>query len=186
MRAHLTLPNLITLSRILLIIPIGFCLQKEQHTIAFFLAVLAFLTDYFDGKIARRINSTSNTGAILDPIADKILTITLMSFFFLQGTLNPLYFTLSTCREIAQLLAIPVLLQWKKIPFKVKPKLIPKTATALKFLVLGIFFLSPITPVLSSSLPPLLLFSGILETYILVTFSKRFTQIYTLQHDTFE
>ena len=66
----------ITLSRIFLG-PIIFLLSVFFH--AYFSALLLFflaaLTDYFDGKLARTYKVTSKLGAILDPIADKLLLV---------------------------------------------------------------------------------------------------------------
>ena len=49
--------------------------------------ILASLTDYIDGQIARRCNQVSNFGKFLDPLADKLLTIAAMTMFCEWG--NP-------------------------------------------------------------------------------------------------
>lgn len=68
-----TIPNLLTLLRLLLI-PF-FLLASFQHlwTLAFIIFVTAAVTDILDGAIARRFNMRSRIGAILDPAADKIM-----------------------------------------------------------------------------------------------------------------
>ena len=48
---------------------------KNYYELAFALFFVAGLTDYFDGLLARKYNSSSEIGEILDPIADKILII---------------------------------------------------------------------------------------------------------------
>ena len=48
---------------------------KNYYELAFVLFFVAGLTDYFDGLLARKYNSSSQIGEILDPIADKILII---------------------------------------------------------------------------------------------------------------
>ncbi len=68
--------NLLTLARIVLIVPFAalFFLDATGAMIAAFAVfVAAALTDFFDGWVARRRNETSALGAALDPIADKLL-----------------------------------------------------------------------------------------------------------------
>ena len=182
----LTLPNLLTLSRILLILPILWLMKDEQYIVSFFLSIIAFITDFLDGKIARHFGSTSLVGTILDPVADKLITLALMTFFMMQGDVGLPYYIISTGREISQLLAIPILIG-NGIVFKVKPKLLPKIATALKFIILSLLFLQ-VTPTidLTVELLSLMLVSAILEVYIWVTYMKRFFLIYKGHHDTFE
>jgi len=72
----LTLPNILTLSRIVAV-PILVALLwwpgQLAYGIAFALYVAVSVTDWFDGWLARRMGSVSKLGAFLDPIADKIL-----------------------------------------------------------------------------------------------------------------
>ncbi len=68
--------NLLTFSRIFIAGIIFILLMlKNYYELAFALFFVAGLTDYFDGLLARKYNSSSEIGEILDPIADKILII---------------------------------------------------------------------------------------------------------------
>lgn len=68
--------NVITLSRILCAIFIYLFLYLEsQYLIALFLFGIASFSDFLDGYIARKTNSESVLGEILDPIADKLLIV---------------------------------------------------------------------------------------------------------------
>ena len=72
----LTLPNLLTLSRILAVPILVFLLWKPSwwdYGITFVLYCLVGITDYFDGYVARTRGAVSRLGIFLDPIADKIM-----------------------------------------------------------------------------------------------------------------
>ena len=77
----MNLPNWLTLSRIfivpllvvVLLTPLSENLGVPRYILALAIFVAASLTDYFDGKIARRRKQVSKLGKLLDPIADKLL-----------------------------------------------------------------------------------------------------------------
>jgi CDP-diacylglycerol--glycerol-3-phosphate 3-phosphatidyltransferase/cardiolipin synthase len=72
----LTLPNLLTLSRILAVPILVFLLWKPgwyDYAVTFVLYCLVGITDYFDGYLARAQGTVSRLGIFLDPIADKIM-----------------------------------------------------------------------------------------------------------------
>ena len=72
----LTLPNLLTLSRILAVPILVYLLWKPSwydYAITFVLYCLVGITDYFDGYLARAQGTVSRLGIFLDPIADKIM-----------------------------------------------------------------------------------------------------------------
>jgi CDP-diacylglycerol--glycerol-3-phosphate 3-phosphatidyltransferase len=71
-----TLPNLLSLFRILIIPLLVYLLTYPDRyfsLLAAALFVVAALTDYFDGYLARRTQSVSDVGKILDPLADKLM-----------------------------------------------------------------------------------------------------------------
>ena len=72
----LTLPNLLTLSRILAVPILVFLLWRPggfDYAVTFVLYCLVGITDYFDGYLARAQGTVSRLGQFLDPIADKIM-----------------------------------------------------------------------------------------------------------------
>jgi cardiolipin synthase (CMP-forming) len=67
------LPNSLTILRLLLALPLGFFILREDYAWALGIGVLAGLSDALDGFVARRVGAFSRIGAALDPTADKIL-----------------------------------------------------------------------------------------------------------------
>jgi cardiolipin synthase len=84
MSGTLNIPNLLTIGRILAIPVICWLIVAggaELRWFAFVLYVLAALTDWLDGYLARRMNQGSPLGRMLDPIADKLLVGVLLVIF---------------------------------------------------------------------------------------------------------
>ncbi len=73
MPAWINLPNLFTLLRLLLAPFVAWAILARRPVLAVVLFALAAFTDYLDGAAARRLNSATRSGAVLDPIADKCL-----------------------------------------------------------------------------------------------------------------
>lgn len=69
--AHI--PNWICFVRICLVVPIVWLLVDQRYQLALVLILLAGLSDGLDGLLARRFNWTSRAGGLLDPLADKLL-----------------------------------------------------------------------------------------------------------------
>ncbi len=68
-----TIPNLLSVVRIVLLpVFLWLVLGPEADVLALLVLVLSGVTDYLDGKLARRLNQTSKIGAILDPVADRL------------------------------------------------------------------------------------------------------------------
>ncbi|MDD4211538.1 MAG: CDP-alcohol phosphatidyltransferase family protein [Clostridia bacterium] len=82
-----TVPNILTLLRLFLvpIFVVTFFYVNEMLALAIF--VIAGLTDILDGYIARRFNSISNLGKVLDPLADKTLRLSTIAVFVVANIL---------------------------------------------------------------------------------------------------
>jgi cardiolipin synthase len=70
------LPNLICLFRLALIWPIAAALHAGEYRSTFLLFLAAAISDGLDGYLAKRFNWTSELGKFLDPLADKLLLVT--------------------------------------------------------------------------------------------------------------
>ena len=76
----LTIPNILTLFRILLVpfFVITFYQYPEKRTISLGVFAVASLTDGIDGFLARRLKQITNVGKLLDPIADKLMILCML------------------------------------------------------------------------------------------------------------
>ena len=101
----LTLPNLLTLSRIFAVPILVFLLWRPaplDYAITFVLYCIVGITDYFDGYLARAQGQISRLGQFLDPIADKIMIGAVLIMLISSRKANPV-------PEIAGLHIIPAL-----------------------------------------------------------------------------
>lgn len=73
----LSLPNLITLARILLVPVMVWAIASDQMTVAFILFLVAGISDGVDGFLAKRFGMATEVGAYLDPLADKVLIVSI-------------------------------------------------------------------------------------------------------------
>ncbi|MXO84993.1 CDP-diacylglycerol--glycerol-3-phosphate 3-phosphatidyltransferase [Altererythrobacter aurantiacus] len=91
----LSLPNILTLSRIVAIPLLAFLLWWPQWQLGYWLAwalyCLMGITDYFDGYLARSSGAVSKLGIFLDPIADKIMVAAVIVVLTAQGYLRGPY-----------------------------------------------------------------------------------------------
>lgn len=90
--AMMSLPNILTLSRIVTLPLLAFLLWWPDwqwgYLMAFALYCLMGITDYFDGYLARSSGTVSKLGQFLDPIADKIMVATVILVLAAQGVLR--------------------------------------------------------------------------------------------------
>lgn len=84
---------MITLGRVLLVVPVVWALLGQQFEIALLLFAIAGLSDGLDGFLARRYNWYTEFGAFLDPLADKILLVSTFICLTILGVF-PLWFTI--------------------------------------------------------------------------------------------
>lgn len=108
-----SLPNLLTLTRIVLIpvLVIVFYLPVENaHIIAACIFAVASFTDWLDGFLARKLEMMSPFGAFLDPVADKLLVST--SLLLVLGAKDINYITIPALVIIGREIVISALREW--------------------------------------------------------------------------
>jgi len=97
-----TIPNLLTFARVAAVPAALFIAtaMPGQRATMFWIFLLAAITDFFDGYLARKWNATSATGALLDPIADKLL-VAVALLYLLEYTMAPIGAVgIILCREL--------------------------------------------------------------------------------------
>ena len=143
-----SIPNLITYFR-LISIPFILIFYLSGiyilQLLAFIIFVLASLSDFLDGYLARKLNQTSVLGKILDPIADKLLVILAFMMFINSDLLNT-YTTIGiliiTAREIIVMTMREITAHQGIMIDVIK---LSKLKTTLQFISLALLFLVSLT-----------------------------------------
>jgi len=142
------LPNVLSILRMLLVVPTSACLWFGEIALALALMAIAGISDGIDGALARRYDWQTHLGSILDPLADKILVAATFIVFTLQGYI-PLWLALLTIGRDLIILFGGTLYRIFFGPFEIKPSLISKANTAMQVvtLILIMLYLLPSAPV---------------------------------------
>lgn len=96
-----TLANMLSLARLVLVIPITYLIIKDG-SVAWILGLVfaALCTDWFDGTVARWSKTVSEWGKVLDPLADKIAAVTVVCALTIRGSLPLWFLVLLLVRDI--------------------------------------------------------------------------------------
>ena len=132
-RRRLTFPNLITLARILSVPVLVWAIASGEMLIAFLLFVAAGVSDLVDGFLAKRFGMTSEIGAYLDPLADKVLIVSIYVALGITGDIPRWLVILVVSRDI--MIVGAVLLSWVVgKPVELKPLFVSKLNTAAQII----------------------------------------------------
>jgi len=124
----LNLPNLITVARILMVPVVVWAIAQRQMQIAFLLFLAAGVSDAVDGFLAKRFNMASELGALLDPLADKALLVSIYVALGIWGAMPRWIVILVVSRDIMIVAAVIVSWLFGK-PIPMKPLMISKLNT---------------------------------------------------------
>lgn len=126
------LPNIISFSRVAL--AVAFVLARDP-TARILLVVVAALTDFLDGFIARRARATTRWGALIDPFADRVFALVAVSVFLFEGTLSTLGYFVMISRDLMTAIGFLVarIVPWLK-PVQFRSRQSGKIVTVLQFL----------------------------------------------------
>jgi cardiolipin synthase (CMP-forming) len=133
----LSIPNLITLARILSVPLMVWAIMTGWMLAAFLLFLAAGVSDAIDGYLAKRFGMTSELGAYLDPLADKALIVSIYVTLGVSGEIPVWLVILVASRDI--MIVGAVLLAWLVgKPLPMKPLLVSKLNTAAQLLFAGV------------------------------------------------
>lgn len=139
--AVFTLPNSISLSR--LVLALGFVLiQGTWERVA--IIVVAGFTDFIDGWIARHEKAESETGALIDPIADRIFVFVAISAYLVEGRFTAAQYFIFLARDIATAVGFLVakIIPWLR-PAVFRARMLGKIVTVLQLIALVAVLLTP-------------------------------------------
>lgn len=124
----INIPNFITMGRIISVPVIFWLLLSGENQIAFAVFVCAGISDAVDGFLAKRYGWGTELGSYLDPLADKLLIVSIYIALGARGEL-PLWLVIAVVsRDI--LIVAAVLLAWLlDQPFRIKPLAVSKANT---------------------------------------------------------
>lgn len=140
----LTIPNLLSLFRLLLIPAIVLLYAKEYHYASVSLILLSAITDIVDGWIARHFNMISDFGKFLDPVADKLTQIALLSCLLIRYPWTILLIGLLVIKDLFQLIYGIIVL--KKTDMMNSAKWFGKLNTVVLYTSMILLFLMPNIP----------------------------------------
>lgn len=135
--SSVNIPNLITLGRILLVPVIIWAIASGQMAVAFILFFIAGVSDAIDGFLAKRFNMQSEIGALLDPLADKCLLVSIYIALGITADIPRWLVILVVSRDIIIIGA--VIVSWLlDRPIPMKPLMVSKLNTVAQVLFAGL------------------------------------------------
>ncbi|WP_192181404.1 CDP-alcohol phosphatidyltransferase family protein [Mesorhizobium amorphae] len=158
----MTIPNMITIMRFVLVPAVVLAMLQAHWGWAFAGFLVAGISDGVDGFIARRYNQHSELGAYLDPMADKVL---LVSVFVVMGFIGelPLWLVVTMVSRDALIICAVLLSTVMAHPVEMKPLFVSKANTAIQIVLAAVVLGELALDILLDPLrPALILLSGVL------------------------
>jgi cardiolipin synthase (CMP-forming) len=129
--ARLSIPNLITLGRILLVPVVVWAIISRKMHLAFMLFLLAAVSDAVDGFLAKRFGMSTELGAYLDPLADKVLIVSIYVSLGIAGAIPVWIVILVVSRDI--MIVGAIMLSWLiGRPVEIKPHNVSRINTGVQ------------------------------------------------------
>jgi cardiolipin synthase len=154
----LTLPNFLTLLRIVAIPVFLIFLADGNYAAAFMLFLAAGVTDTVDGAVARLTNSRSDLGAVLDPMADKLLLLSSFIVLGFAGAIASWLVVLVVVRDVIVVLGYGAVFIVDHVWMEVAPSRLGKLSTFFQLFTIGFALMSLARPAL-----PLAAINGMMQ-----------------------
>jgi cardiolipin synthase (CMP-forming) len=130
------IPNAITLGRVFLVPVVFWLVVTDQPKLAFLLFVVAGISDGIDGYLAKRFGWQTELGAYLDPLADKLLLVSIFLALGVLGVLPSWVVIAVVSRDI--LIVAGVVLAWLlDHPMTISPLWVSKANTVAQIVLVG-------------------------------------------------
>ncbi len=129
-----TIPNLITILRFLLVPAVVLTMLQSRWGWAFTGFIVAGVSDAVDGFVARNFNQRSRLGAYLDPMADKVLLVSVFVVLGIIGEL-PLWLVVAAVSRDALIICAVLLSTVMGQPVEMRPLLVSKANTAIQIVL---------------------------------------------------
>lgn len=134
------LPNVLTLLRMGAALPLFWCIVAGHELAAFWVALVAGASDGLDGWLAKRFGWTSRLGAILDPLADKVLLLAALVGLTQHGDLPIWLLSVALARDLCLILG-GIVYHWRYERLTPQPS-VPGKLTTLALVVLIVLALA--------------------------------------------
>ncbi len=132
-----TIPNLITIGRLFLVPFTVWLIVKGESLTAFWIFILAGVSDAVDGFLARQFNLRSVLGSYLDPLADKVLLVSIYVTFAVLNEI-PLWVAILIVSRDILIIGAVVLAGMLGQPVEMRPRIISKANTAVQIVLAGL------------------------------------------------
>lgn len=133
----MTIPNMITILRLVLVPGVVLAMLQARWEWAFTGFVVAGISDGVDGFIARHFNQRSRLGAYLDPMADKLLLVSVFVVLGIAGEL-PLWLVIAVVSRDALIVFAVLLSSVMAQPVEMKPLMVSKANTAIQLVLAAV------------------------------------------------
>jgi CDP-diacylglycerol--glycerol-3-phosphate 3-phosphatidyltransferase len=137
----LTLPNAVSMSR--LVLAAAFVALRDPSA-RLALLVVASVTDFLDGWLARRNDATTRSGALIDPIADRLFVLAALCTYLVERAITTGTFFIVLSRDIATVIGFFVA---RSIPWlravEFRARMLGKLVTVLQLLTLAAVIVAP-------------------------------------------